>query len=75
MMLFRRDAYQAIGGYESVGSSIVDDNMLARRIKAAGLCWRVTNDTDLITCRMYGGSRAAFDGFSKNFLPLLVFTC
>ncbi len=66
MMLFRREAYQAIGGHESVGSSIVDDLMLARRIKAAGLRWRVVNITDLITCKMYHGSRAAFEGFAKN---------
>jgi chlorobactene glucosyltransferase len=66
MMLFRREAYQAIGGHESVSSSIIDDLMLARRIKAAGLRWRVINITDLITCRMYHGSREAFNGFTKN---------
>jgi chlorobactene glucosyltransferase len=66
MMLFRCEAYQAIGGHESVGSSIIDDLMLARRIKAAGLRWRVINITDLITCRMYRGSREAFNGFAKN---------
>jgi chlorobactene glucosyltransferase len=66
MMLFRRDAYQMIGGHDSVGSSVIDDLLLARRIVAAGLCWRVTNVCDLITCRMYRGSRAAFNGFAKN---------
>jgi len=66
MMLFRRQAYQAIGGHDSVGSSIVDDLMLARRIKAAGLRWRVVNITDLITSQMYHGSREAFEGFAKN---------
>ena len=65
-MLFRCEAYQAIGGHDSVGSSIVDDLMLARRIKAAGLRWRVVNITDLITCKMYHGSHAAFEGFAKN---------
>ena len=66
MMLFRRVAYQVIGGHDSVGSSIIDDLMLARRIKAAGLRWRVVNIADLIKCRMYPGSRAAFNGFAKN---------
>ena len=65
-MLFRRDAYQMIGGHDSVGSSVIDDLLMARRIVAAGLCWRVTNVCDLITCRMYRGSRAAFNGFAKN---------
>src|SRR4030042_598528 len=28
--------------------------------------WRVMNVADLITCRMYLGSREAFNGFAKN---------
>jgi chlorobactene glucosyltransferase len=66
MLLFRRQAYQAIGGHGGSGSSIIDDLTLARRIKAAGLRWRVMHISDLITCRMYQSSRQAFDGFSKN---------
>jgi chlorobactene glucosyltransferase len=66
MMLFRREAYQKIGGHENLGTLIVDDLALARRIKAAGLRWRVMNVTDLITCRMYHGSREALGGFAKN---------
>ncbi len=66
MMLFRREAYQVIGGHERVADSIIDDLMLARQIKSAGLRWRFMNLTDLISCRMYQGSREAFDGFSKN---------
>jgi chlorobactene glucosyltransferase len=66
MMLFRCEAYQEIGGYDRLGSSIIDDMLLARRITAAGLRWRVLNITDLITCRMYHGSRAALNGFAKN---------
>jgi chlorobactene glucosyltransferase len=66
MMLFRREAYRKIGGHENLGTVIVEDLVLARRIKAAGLHWRVMNVTDLITCRMYHAGREAFDGFSKN---------
>jgi len=66
MMLFRSQAYQAIGGHEGAGASIVDDLLLARRIKAAGLRWRVMHATDLVTCRMYTGSRSALNGFAKN---------
>jgi chlorobactene glucosyltransferase len=66
MMLFRREAYQKIDGHENLGTVIVDDLALARRIKAAGLRWRVVNVTDLITCRMYLGSREALGGFAKN---------
>lgn len=66
MMLFRREAYQQIGGHETLGSVIVDDLVLARRIKAAGLRWRVMRVSNLITCWMYQNGRDAFDGFSKN---------
>jgi chlorobactene glucosyltransferase len=66
MMLFRREAYRAISGHENLGTVIVDDLALARRVKAAGLRWRVMNITDLITCRMYHGSREALEGFAKN---------
>jgi chlorobactene glucosyltransferase len=66
LMLFRREAYDAIGGHDRVSASIVDDLMLARRIKAVGLRWRVAYIADLISCRMYPGSRPAVQGFVKN---------
>lgn len=66
MMLFRREAYLAIGGHEGVGSSVVDDMSLARQIKANRLRWRVAHIADLITCRMYPSSREAIEGFTKN---------
>jgi chlorobactene glucosyltransferase len=66
MMLFRREAYLAIGGHESVSSSVVDDMGLARKIKAEGLRWRVSYIADLVSCRMYHSSREAIDGFAKN---------
>jgi chlorobactene glucosyltransferase len=66
MMLFRREAYEAIGGHDRLGLSIVDDLMLVRRIKAAGLRWRVAYVADLIRCRMYRNSRDAFHGLEKN---------
>jgi chlorobactene glucosyltransferase len=66
MMMFRREAYLAIGGHESVSSSVVDDMSLARQIKAAKLRWRVSYIADLVSCRMYHSSREAIDGFTKN---------
>jgi chlorobactene glucosyltransferase len=66
MMLFRREAYLAIGGHESVSSSVVDDMSLVRRIKAAKLRWRVSYIADMVSCRMYHSSREAIEGFTKN---------
>jgi chlorobactene glucosyltransferase len=67
MMLFRRNAYHEIGGHAHLGHYHIDDLMLARRIKSAGLRWRVADITDLVSCRMYRGSRETFWGFSKNY--------
>jgi chlorobactene glucosyltransferase len=66
MMVFRREAYLAIGGHEGISSSIVDDMSLARQIKANKLRWRVSYIADLVTCRMYHSNREAMDGFTKN---------
>jgi chlorobactene glucosyltransferase len=66
LMLFRREAYQKIGGHAAVGTEIVEDIALAKNIKRAGLRWRVMNVTDLVSCRMYLGGQEAFDGFAKN---------
>jgi chlorobactene glucosyltransferase len=73
VMVFRREAYQAIGGHARAGSSVVDDLALAKSIKAAGLRWRVANVPDLITCRMYHERSAALDGFTKNFFAAFDF--
>lgn len=66
MMLFRREAYQKIGGHDALGNAIVDDLLLTRKIKAAGLRWRVVRLSDLISCRMYHRGWGAVEGFTKN---------
>lgn len=66
VMLFRRGAYEAIGGHEALGATVVEDLKLARRICAAGRRWRVVSVSDLISVRMYRSGREAVDGFTKN---------
>ena len=66
MMLFRRTAYDAIGGHASVRASIVDDLALARRITAMGYGARMMSAVDLVSCRMYRSGREAWAGFAKN---------
>jgi len=66
LLVFRREAYEAIGGHAALGSEIVDDLALARKLIAARLRWRVTYAADLITCQMYRTSQAAYEGFVKN---------
>jgi len=73
LMLFRRDAYLAIGGHESVSTSMVDDMSLARRIKSARLRWRVAHIADLVSCKMYSSGIEAINGFTKNLFAVFDF--
>jgi len=65
-MLFRRTAYDAIGGYEAVRAEIVDDMELGRRIISSGLEWRLLDGTNHVFCRMYRGFWETVAGFSKS---------
>lgn len=67
-MVFRRMAYEAIGGHEAVAGQVVEDVAMARRIKAAGLRLRMADGQGLIHCRMYDGWPEVRDGFAKNIL-------
>ena len=66
MMVFKREAYQAVGGHTTLGTDILDDIVLARRINQSGLRWRVLSIADLIRCRMYRSNREACEGLTKN---------
>ena len=68
-MLFRRRAYEQIGGHTSVREEVVEDLALARKIKEYGLRWRLVDGNRRIHCRMYHGFQEAFEGVSKNLFP------
>lgn len=65
-MLFRRSAYEAIGGHAAVRRHAADDLALGRRIVAHDLRWRLVDGVDAVECRMYRNWRETFDGFGKN---------
>ena len=70
-MLFRRSAYQAVGGYAAVREEVVDDIALGRRVKAAGLRWRLADGQSTVSCRMYRNFSEVWEGFSKNMFASL----
>jgi chlorobactene glucosyltransferase len=79
-MLFRRRAYEQVGGHAAVRQQVVDDLALGWRIKAHGLRWRLVDGGLHVHCRMYRTFREVYEGFSKNLLaafgynvPLFVF--
>jgi chlorobactene glucosyltransferase len=65
-MLFSRRAYDAVGGNKAVRDHVLDDVALGRRIKAAGMRWRIVDASEHVECRMYRSLAEVFAGFSKN---------
>jgi chlorobactene glucosyltransferase len=65
-LLFRRSAYDRIGGHESIRGSVIDDFALARRIREEDLRLVIADGQDLLRCRMYESARGIIDGFTKN---------
>jgi chlorobactene glucosyltransferase len=65
-ILFRRSAYEQIGGHSAVRESPVEDFALARRTKAAGLRWRLVDGTNRVECRMYTSGREVVQGVSRT---------
>jgi chlorobactene glucosyltransferase len=67
-LAFRRHAYETSGGHSAVRDTIVEDIMLARRIKQNRLRLRMADGNQLIRCRMYHDWREVRDGYAKNIL-------
>jgi chlorobactene glucosyltransferase len=65
-MLFRRFAYEKIGGHAAVRQEVVEDFALSRRVKQFNLRWDLIDISPRVTTRMYHNAREVWDGFSKN---------
>ncbi len=66
-ILVRADAYEELGGHESVKDSIVEDMAFARLAKAKGLRYRLLDTLDLMQVRMYRSLGEIWAGWTKNF--------
>ncbi|MGO9307475.1 MAG: glycosyltransferase [Spirochaetia bacterium] len=66
LIVFRRSAFESIGGYARVRGQITDDLAIARELKRAGFREVFLDIRRHIRCRMYDGYRASFDGMTKN---------
>lgn len=65
-MLFRRQAYEQIGGHRALAAEVVEDLALARQIKASGLRLRYLLGLDAVDLRMYADLRSLWEGWTKN---------
>ncbi|MCB0166110.1 MAG: glycosyl transferase, partial [Anaerolineae bacterium] len=67
-LAFRRAVYKLIGGHAAVRYEVLEDVVLARRVKAHRLRLRMVDGNRLIGCRMYQNWTGVRDGFAKNIL-------
>jgi hypothetical protein len=65
-MLFRRQAYEAIGGHAAVADQVVEDVQLAQRIKQAGLGLAIRRSGGGVQTRMYENGSSLWEGWTKN---------
>ena len=63
--LFKRDAYQKMGGHQSVKAEILEDIHLSKQIKRAGFKYMIFDGSDNVFCRMYKNLAEVMQGFSK----------
>ncbi len=66
-MLFRRAAYEKLGGHYAVRDKIVEDYTLARMMKKSGMRLRMVTAMDALGVRMYATLREIWRGWRKNF--------
>ena len=65
-LMFTREAYESIGGHESVRATVAEDLMLAQRTHAHGLRVSLVLGTKQLSTRMYDGLGAIVRGWMKN---------
>ncbi|TMI66981.1 glycosyltransferase [Candidatus Bathyarchaeota archaeon] len=66
-MLFRREAYDKIGGHCAVRDKIIEDYSLGRLLKRAGMRLRFVTASDALGVRMYASLGEIWRGWRKNF--------
>ncbi|MCC6601794.1 MAG: glycosyltransferase [Anaerolineae bacterium] len=67
-LLFRRGAYEQVGGHTAVHHNVIEDVALAKTIKSHGLRLRMADGNRLVSCRMYQNWPEVRAGFAKNIL-------
>jgi glycosyltransferase involved in cell wall biosynthesis len=66
-MLFKRVAYEKVGGHRAIASEPVEDVELAKLIKGSGFKLRYILGLGLVKVRMYRSFAALWEGWTKNF--------
>ena len=64
--MFKRYAYESIGGHEGGKADVLEDVLIAKRLKKAGFKLLVADAKRLFSIRMYYGLREIWIGWRKN---------
>lgn len=67
LLLIRRSALAAVGGWARIRAAMVDDMALCRAVKQSGRRVVFADGDRMAECRMYAGAHALWGGFAKNF--------
>ena len=65
-LMFRRSAYEKIGGHEAGKADVLEDVLIAKRAKKARLKLFVADAKQLFSIRMYFGLKEIWFGWEKN---------
>ena len=65
-LMFKRSAYETIGGHAGGKADVLEDVLIAKRLKKAGLKLLVADAKCLFSIRMYYGLREIWTGWRKN---------
>lgn len=67
LLMVRRSALDAVGGWAGVRAALVDDMALCREVKRSGRRVVFADGDQMADCRMYTDGPSLWRGFSKNF--------
>jgi chlorobactene glucosyltransferase len=67
LLLIRRSALSAVGGWARVRAALVDDMALCRAVKQSGGRVVFADGDQMADCRMYPDGASLWRGFAKNF--------
>ena len=70
-LMVRRDEYDAIGGHSAIRGEILEDLVLAKRVKQTGGAIYFAPGFQIASTRMYRDFRSMWQGWTKNLYPLI----
>ncbi len=71
--MIRREAYEAVGGWEALRMEVLEDLTLGRRVKDAGFAQRAALGLDLVRVRWARGALGVVENLTKNLFALFRF--